>query len=147
MALPPADEVTVTCEGADMLGNVALKVPPPAGVMVAVQGLPVAWLISFSVQVRVTPGVVSVAATVRVALLMRYVALVIVTVSVAGLTTTLTVAAVDVRFGATVLVAVTEKAKDVAAVPAGTVGAVNVCCAPFVPATGVSVIPAGAVHV
>ena len=139
--------MTVTWEGADMLGNVALKVPPPAGVMVAVHGLPVAWLISFSVQVRVTPGVVSVAATVRVALLMRYVALVIVTVSVAGLTTTLTVAAVDVRFGATVLVAVTEKVKVVAAVPAGTVGAVNVCCAPFVPATGVNVIPAGAVHV
>ena len=41
----------------------------------------------------------------------------------------------------------TQKAKDVAAVPAGTVGAVNVCCAPFVPATGVNVIPAGAVHV
>ena len=113
VALPPADEVTVTWEGADMLGNVALKVPPPAGVMVAVHGLPVAWFISLRVQVRVTPGVVS----------------------VAGLTTTLTVAAVDVRFGATVLVAVTEKAKDVAAVPAGTVGAVNVCCAPFVPAT------------
>ena len=34
-----------------------------------------------------------------------------------------------------------------AAVPAGTVGAVNVCCAPLVPATGVKVIPAGAVHV
>jgi hypothetical protein len=35
----------------------------------------------------------------------------------------------------------------VAAVPAGTVGVVNVCCAPFLPATGVNVIPAGGVHV
>src|SRR5436305_10594676 len=54
LALPPADEVTVTCEGADMLGNVAVKVPATggeAGPITAVHGLPVAWLISFSVQV------------------------------------------------------------------------------------------------
>jgi hypothetical protein len=43
--------------------------------------------------------------------LIRYVALVIVTMSVDELTTTLTVAAVDVRFGATELVAVTEKVR------------------------------------
>jgi hypothetical protein len=47
----------------------------------------------------------------RSLVLIRYVALVIVTMSVDELTTTLTVAAVDVRFGATELVAVTEKVR------------------------------------
>jgi hypothetical protein len=45
LALPPADEVTVTWLGADMLGKVAVKVPATGGEggpITAVHGLPVA---------------------------------------------------------------------------------------------------------
>lgn len=43
--------------------------------------------------------------------------------------------------------AVTVNDNVLGAVRGGTVGAVNVCCAPLVPETGVSVTPLGAVQV
>jgi hypothetical protein len=70
---------------------------------------------------------------------------VIVTTSWIGFTTTGTFAFAE-RFEGE-LVAVTLNESVLGAEPAGTVGARKVCCAPFVPATGVSTIPAGATHV
>jgi hypothetical protein len=68
-----------------------------------------------------------------------------VTVSADGFTVTLTFP-VELR-PVVELVAVTVNDKVLGAVLGGTVGAVNVCCAPFVPETVERVTPAGAVQV
>jgi hypothetical protein len=125
-----------------------LKLPGDGGFVgpiTAVHGLPVAGLLMFKVQVSWTPGVVSVAVTVKIALLVRYTAPVMAMKSATGFTVTATFALAE-RFEAE-LVALTLNESVFGADPAGTVGARKVCCAPFVPATGVSTTPAGATHV
>lgn len=148
VAEPPAEEVTVTLVGWFKPVKIMLYVPGTgglAGPMTPVQGLPVAGLLMFRVQVSLIPGVESEAFTVSAALLVRYVAAVIVTESIVGFTVIGTLA-VALR-PETELLAVTANDSVLGADSGGTIGAANTCCAPFVPATGVSVTPCGASHV
>lgn len=115
------------------------------GPITPVQGFPVAGLLISNVQVSLIPGVESDAFTVSRALLTVYVAAVIVTVSMVGFTVIGTVA-VALR-PETELFATTANENVVGAERGGTNGAAKACCAPFVPATGMSVTPCGATHV
>ena len=92
-----------------------------------------------------TFGVLSVAFTVSCALPVRYVTEVIVMVSTTGFTVTSTEALGETSPEAE-LVAVTVNVYVCGLVKAGTL-VLKVCCAPLVPATGVSVMPCGATQV
>jgi hypothetical protein len=96
-----------------------------AGPMTPVQGLPVAGLFMFKVQVSLMPGVPSVAVTVSEPFNVRYTAPVMTTTSLMGFTVTTTVAFAvrpDVE-----LLAVTVNDNVFGAEPAGTEGAVKLC--------------------